>query len=1040
MSAHRGYFGSIFAPPSPWCSLRRLWMAGVLVALLAGSAGGQTKEYIRLGGRVIAIESPGATSSGPATALVTSAGQQAPSNSFTVKAGLRFTVGSTPITVTSLGRRMVSASTINSHLLELWEADGTTRKAWATLPVQSGAVAGDFRYVTVSSPVTLAANGTYFLTSQELAGGDYFFMCSPFTLAGAVSGGVSAADSGAGTAIAAPSICTGGQTFSGPNLQYTTGAGGGGGGTASVVLTQPPPGFLNGTRTLTAVPTVSAGETVARVEFYDGAQKLGEDTQGPAYTWDWLTENSPGSRSVTALVITNSGLTATSPAVAYTVQQPTIAVTHPTTPVAGTITISATVTMPPSDTVAQVEVLANGVGLGTRPPGASYSWSFDTGTVAAANFTLQGRLTTTGGQIVYGSIVNVPIGSSGGGAGLPFLTSINTDGLAVQSAPSAKWGMKLTTGGAPLTVTELGRFVPAVTTINHTLQLWDGTGNTVLGEVTLPPQSTSGFRYASMSQPVTLAANTSYYVSSSEAYPYDPFFGCVPVTATAGGSILPASSWPNLAGPMVAGSCGGTEVKTTPTNFRYGGSGGGGGGGTGAVTVAPTGVQILSPGMARTFTAVVQGGGTVTWSPTSIPAAQGFVTITGNTLTYAAPASLASNVNLTFTATAGAQSATGSVQVNAVGIVLTDVRELGSMTPMAPPYTAPRGTLLNLTATVTGLAPGANGLVNWQVVSGGASVVSLAPAQVLSGQPTTLQLSSQLAGTVTLWYCSATDGTKCAYVTIQISQPTGAIVFRPQGSVFRLAPGAMLDFGIELINLTETSLSCALNPQWLGTLQQISNSGLPFARMYRFTAGFNQGPGDWQGQIECSHPTLGAGAKEVFPLTVSPAIAIAPSLTLSALANGNTTDFRKLSMLMGQNGSPLALSLMELVIAPTAQSFNQVNACAIEGSIRTGVPLLAMVDARLRTNDGNGWVASSATFFPNQYATGLWQNSQCSLSPVFSTAAMTAAGYATSIIQVEPAFRYTAGYVGQHNVYGKVHNSSGISSGWIAMAAPLTVQ
>ena len=153
--------------------------------------------------------------------------------------------------------------------------------------------------------------------------------------------------------------------------------------------------------------------------------------------------------------------------------------------------------------------------------------------------------------------------------------------------------------------------------------------------------------------------------------------------------------------------------------------------------------------MSKTFTAVVAGGGAVTWSPASVPAAQGSVSISGNTLTYTAPANTATNVNLTFTATAGGQSGAGSVQVTALGIGLTDVRRL-NQPPLSAPYATNLGTPLLLTATISGLAPGANASVSWQVVNGMPTVASLSPAQVLSGTATTFTPSATLGGTVTL--------------------------------------------------------------------------------------------------------------------------------------------------------------------------------------------------------------------------------------------------------------------------------------------------
>lgn len=73
----------------------------------------------------------------------------------------------------------------------------------------------------------------------------------------------------------------------------------------TVALTAPAPGAnLPGGATLTATASDTDG-TVARVEFYDGATKVGEDTTAP-YAFDWST-NQLGTHVLTAVAIDNDG-------------------------------------------------------------------------------------------------------------------------------------------------------------------------------------------------------------------------------------------------------------------------------------------------------------------------------------------------------------------------------------------------------------------------------------------------------------------------------------------------------------------------------------------------------------------------------------------------------------------------------------------------------------------------------------------------------------------------------------------------------------
>jgi hypothetical protein len=134
----------------------------------------------------------------------------------------------------------------------------------------------------------------------------------------------------------------------------------------AVTLTQPPDGA-----TFTAPATVSlaatasdADGTVAKVEFFNGTTKLGEDTTAP-YTFSWSGVGA-GTYSLTARATDDLGATATSPASTITVnapttnQLPTASITSPANGATFTwrpnLTITITATASDSDgTVAKVE-------------------------------------------------------------------------------------------------------------------------------------------------------------------------------------------------------------------------------------------------------------------------------------------------------------------------------------------------------------------------------------------------------------------------------------------------------------------------------------------------------------------------------------------------------------------------------------------------------------------------------------------------------------------------------------------------------------
>ena len=96
-------------------------------------------------------------------------------NDFSGFAGMQIVVGSSPITVTALGRMMAGGNT-GTHIVKLVKAsDGTDVPGGIVSIAMSGGTAGQYRYANLSSPVLLSAGTTYFVVSQETSGGDSWF-------------------------------------------------------------------------------------------------------------------------------------------------------------------------------------------------------------------------------------------------------------------------------------------------------------------------------------------------------------------------------------------------------------------------------------------------------------------------------------------------------------------------------------------------------------------------------------------------------------------------------------------------------------------------------------------------------------------------------------------------------------------------------------------------------------------------------------------------------------------------------------------------
>ena len=111
--------------------------------------------------------------------LLTSFTAGAARSGFSGFIGMQFSVGSTPLNVTALGRIDVPGNT-GSHLVKLLNArDGSDVPGGsATVSLASG-VPGQFVYAQLPAPVTLQPNTTYYLVSLEAATGDTWYDYGP---------------------------------------------------------------------------------------------------------------------------------------------------------------------------------------------------------------------------------------------------------------------------------------------------------------------------------------------------------------------------------------------------------------------------------------------------------------------------------------------------------------------------------------------------------------------------------------------------------------------------------------------------------------------------------------------------------------------------------------------------------------------------------------------------------------------------------------------------------------------------------------------
>ena len=150
--------------------------------------------------------------------------------------------------------------------------------------------------------------------------------------------------------------------------------------------------------------------TIAKVEFYHGTTKLGEDLTSP-YSYNW-SNVAVGTYTLTAKATDNIGLITTSAALILTVKAPVAPVVAITAPTAATsftapvtVTISATAT-DADGTISKVEFFNGTTKLGedmTAP--YAYNWI----NVPAGTYSLTAKATDNTGRATSSAIVNITV-------------------------------------------------------------------------------------------------------------------------------------------------------------------------------------------------------------------------------------------------------------------------------------------------------------------------------------------------------------------------------------------------------------------------------------------------------------------------------------------------------------------------------------------------------------------------------------------------------------------------------------------------------
>jgi hypothetical protein len=206
--------------------------------------------------------------------------------------GMKLTVGSSSLTVSSLGRVCVAGNSGTHAIKFVTASDGIDVPGGSSSVNMSGCAAGQFSYEPLANPITLQANTAYYLATQEQAGGDQWYDYGNVTStnSGTVNNSVYSFNGANWNQTNLPST-----SYVPPNFLYTTG---GSGSTIQVTVQTAPAGSsfsVDGTTYTTAQTfswTPSSSHTIASRSAQSGAA-------GTQYVWTGWSDGGALSHTIT---------------------------------------------------------------------------------------------------------------------------------------------------------------------------------------------------------------------------------------------------------------------------------------------------------------------------------------------------------------------------------------------------------------------------------------------------------------------------------------------------------------------------------------------------------------------------------------------------------------------------------------------------------------------------------------------------------------------------------------------------------------------
>ncbi len=475
----------------------------------------------------------------PATSFLTGFNLNGPPlrDNFSGWVGMKLTVGANPLAVAMIGR-LCAPGNSGSHLVKFISANtGVDVLGGSASLNMASCVTGQFIYASPSSPFTLQANTSYYLVSQEVNLGDqwYDFGALSTTGDGTVNSSIYSSDGVKWTPTNAANT-----SYVPHNFLYS--------------VVQPVPIAVT-------VQTNSSGASFT----VDGT------TYTAPYVFNWTAGSSH------TVSVTSSQSAGIGSQYLWSAWSDGGAISHTISPSAAT-TITANFTTQYLLSTNVMPVGAGGITANPASPSGYYNsgaqvqltaapspvciflnWSGAlSGNTSSQALTMSGPLTTTANF------------QCSGPASTNFLTGYALNGPGVRNNFGGWVGMKVTVGASPLSVSAVGRICVAGNSGTHSVKFVSAsTGSDVPGgsaSLNMSGCSAAQFLYASLASPITLQANTSYYVVSQEVNGGDQWYdyGTVSSTivATVNNSIYSAtgSNW---------SAVGAANTSYVPVDFQY---------------------------------------------------------------------------------------------------------------------------------------------------------------------------------------------------------------------------------------------------------------------------------------------------------------------------------------------------------------------------------------------------------------------------------------------------------------------------------------